>query len=69
MWFNPGPSVTLYLLKQKPNVARENSAFTGTNVVLGDICYWKGQLKKTRSWNILSWKFRDELGNNEVGKF
>ena len=33
-----------------------------------DTCSWKGQLEKTRSWKVLSWKVRLEIEKNEVGK-
>ena len=33
-----------------------------------DTCSWKGQLEKTRSSEVLSWKVRHEFGKNEVGK-
>ena len=32
-------------------------------------CSWKGQLEKPSSSKLLSWKVRDEIGKNEVGKF
>ena len=35
----------------------------------GDTCSWKGQLEKAKSWKVLSWNVRHEIGNNEVGKF
>ena len=31
-----------------------------------DTCSWKGQFEKRE---VLSWKVRDEIGENEVGKF
>ena len=34
-----------------------------------DTCSWKGQLGKTRSWKVFSWKVRHEIRKNEVGKF
>ena len=37
--------------------------------ILGDTCTWKEQLEKTRNWNLLSWKVRNQIRKNEVGKF
>ena len=34
------------------------------NVEIGGTCSWKGQLENTRSWKV-----RNEIGKNEVGKF
>ena len=34
-----------------------------------DTCSWKGQLERTRSWKIISWKVQNEIGKIEVGKF
>ena len=33
-----------------------------------DACSWQGQLEKTRSSKVLSWKVRYEFGKNEVEK-
>ena len=34
-----------------------------------DMCSWKGQFGKTRSWKVFSWQVRHEIRKNEVGKF
>ena len=41
----------------------------GLNQFKRDTCGWKGQLDKTRSWKVLSWKVRHEIVKNEVEKF
>ena len=33
-----------------------------------DTYSWKGQLERTRNWNILSWRVQNEIGKIEVGK-
>ena len=36
----------------------QNAYFAEKEIVLsnGDACSWKGQLERTRSWKVLSWK-------------
>ena len=41
----------------------------GNNDIGGDTLSWKRQFKKIRSWKVLNWKVRYEIGENEVGKF
>ena len=31
-------------------------------------CSWKGQLKRRKTWKVLSWKVQNEIGKIEVGK-
>ena len=47
----------------------ERTPVLAKTMILRDTCIWKGQLEKTRSWKLFKWKFRNEIGKNEVGKF
>ena len=53
---------------QKGNIQHSLRISIRINSSCRDAWSWKGQLKKTRSWNFLSSKVRNEIGKNEVGK-
>ena len=64
-WFLPYEPYDLIWLTMK-RLAWWVTSGDQVGVNLRDKCSWKGQLEKTRSWKVLSWKDPSEVGKNRA---